>query len=160
MAKKKLKVNEALINILAPTCIRFNKDSFDYGDNKARIYGIIKYPQQARSGFLNSISNIPHTFVNYHFRPIDNQILLDAMNKASRQQGETFNNTKSVVEQKSAEIALSNIDGLLNRMTRDNESMGEVSTMVMTFGKDDETFEKKVTYLIYKSTTLRLENPP
>lgn len=142
MAKKKMKINETLINILAPTCIKFNKNDFDYGDNKARIYGIIKYPQQVRSGFFNSISNIPHTFVNYHFSPVDNQTLLDAMGRATKQQSETYLNSNDAIIQKNSQIALENIDTLLEKMQRNNESMGEVSTMVMTYGKDNEDFEK------------------
>ena len=43
MAKKKQRINEALINILAPTRIKFNALDFEYGDSKAKIYGIIKY---------------------------------------------------------------------------------------------------------------------
>lgn len=140
MAKKK--VNEELINLLAPTYIKFNKNDFEYGDSKARVYGIIKYPQQVRSGFFNSISNIPHTCVNYHFRPVDNNTLLEALSKADRQHNETYMNSKDPIIQNSAKIAIENIDGMLNRIQRNNESVGEVSTLVMTFGTDDETFEK------------------
>ena len=139
---KKMKVNETLINILAPTTIKFNRNDFEYGENYARIYGIIKYPQQVRSGFLNNISNIPHTFVNYHFKPVDNQVLLEAMGRANKQQSETLMNSNDTIVQKNAEIALENIDNLLNRMQRNNEVMGEVSTTIMTFDKDKEEFEK------------------
>lgn len=139
---KKMKVNETLINILAPTTIKFNRNDFEYGENYARIYGIIKYPQQVRSGFFNNISNIPHTFVNYHFKPVDNQVLLEAMGRANKQQSETLMNSNDTIVQKNAEIALENIDNLLNRMQRNNEVMGEVSTTIMAFDKDKEDFEK------------------
>ena len=142
MAKKKQLVNEALINILAPTRVRFNVNDFEYGDSKAKIYGIIRYPQQVRSGFMNSISNIPHTFVNYHFKPIDNQLLLDAMNRASRQQSEILQSAKDALVENQARIALENINNLLNRMQRNNEVMGEVTTTVMAYNKDEEEFEK------------------
>ena len=142
MGKKKPIVNKELINILAPTCVKFNKNDFDYGSNKAKIYGIIKYPQQVRSGFFNPVSNIPHTVVNYHYKPIDNQVLYDAIGRANRQQSEKFYNTNDAVEQKSAELALDNIDKMLNRMQQDNENMCEISTMIMTIGKDDEDLEK------------------
>ena len=139
---KKLKINEGLINILAPTCIKFNKNDFEYGDAFAKVYGIIKYPQQVRSGFFNNISNIPHTFVNYHFEPIDNQILLDAMNRANKQQSDKFVSSHEAVEIKNAELAIENINNLLNRMQKNNEHMGEVSTMIMAYGKDKDEFEK------------------
>ena len=139
---KKVKVNEALVNILAPTCIKFNKNDFEYGDAFARVYGIIKYPQQVRSGFFNAISNIPHTFVNYHFEPIDNQTLLAAMNRANKQQNDKYLSSHEAVEIKNAELALENINNLLNRMQKNNEHMGEVSTMVMSYGKDKDEFEK------------------
>lgn len=142
MGKKKQKVNEALINILAPTRVKFNSLDFEYGDSKAKVYGIIRYPQQVRSGFFNPISNIPHTFINYHFKPIDNQLLLDAMNKMNRQQNEILQSSNDVLVRKNAEIALDNIENLLERMSKNNETMGEVTTTVMAYHKDPKEFEK------------------
>lgn len=142
MAKKKPLVNTELINILAPTCIKFYKNDLDYGSNKAKIYGIIKYPQQVRSGFFNPISNIPHTVINYHYKAIDNQVLYDAIGRANKQQSEKYYNTNNAVEQKSAELALSNMDNMLNRMQQNNEGMCEISTTIMTLGKNEEDLEK------------------
>ena len=140
--KKKNQMNESLINILAPTCIKFYKNDMDYGESKAKIFGIIRYPQQVRSGFMNSISNIPHTCVNYHFKPIDNTTLLEAMSKATRLQSETYTTTNDALVAKNSQIALENINNMMDRMQRDNETIGEVSTMIMAFGKDNEDFEK------------------
>ena len=53
--------NYTLLNILSPIGgIEYKKDHFRVGDYYGRVYAITKYPQQVRTGWLESIANVPN----------------------------------------------------------------------------------------------------
>ena len=47
------------------------------GDTFAKIYTIVKYPQNVSIGWLSKITNIPNTISTQIFQPTDNTLLLE-----------------------------------------------------------------------------------
>ena len=142
MAKLRTKINKGLINILSPTCVKINRNNFEYGENIARIYGITKYPQTTPTGFLSKITNIPKTFVNIHYRPVANNVITAAINRNTRQNMEQQATSREMNELKEASISIENMNDLLEMLLRDNERMGQVSVNIMGLSKEEDTFEQ------------------
>ena len=67
MAKKKqIEViqNNALLNLISPQGLRFSPKDIEISDNKAKAYGIIKYPATLNYGWLSKITNIDNSLVS------------------------------------------------------------------------------------------------
>ena len=142
MAKMKREVNKGLINILSPTCVKINRNNFEYGENVARIYGITKYPQTSSCGFLSRITNIPNTFVNIHYRPVANNVITAAINRNTKQNLEQQETSREMNSIKEAAISVENMNDLLEMILRSNERIGQVSVNIMGFSKNEELFEQ------------------
>ena len=61
--------NRTISNIVAPMGITFNRNSIKIGDNLARAYGIIRYPQYADYAWLRRLTNIHGTVATIQFTP-------------------------------------------------------------------------------------------
>ena len=74
--------NYTLLNILSPIGgIEYKKDHFRVGDYYGRVYAITKYPQQVRTGWLESIANIPNTVCCLNISPTEKDTLLENISK-------------------------------------------------------------------------------
>ena len=140
MGKMRKKLNKGLINILSPTCVKINRNNFEYGENIARVYGITKYPQTSSTGFLSKVTNIPNTFVNIHYRPVANNVITAAINRNTKQNLEQQMTSKELNDLKEASIGIENMNDLLEMILRENEKMGQVSVNIMGFNKTEEGF--------------------
>lgn len=138
----KVKINEALVNILAPTDIKFNKNDFEIGENYGKVFAITKYPQTLRPGFYNNISNIKNTIVNYHFTPLSQALLMEAINKLSKQQIQIENSSNDLLTQKTAQITQESIVSIMEMASKNNEVMGQVFVTIMSYDKNKEEFER------------------
>lgn len=59
---KTVRENKILLNILTPISgIEYKTNRMRIGDTFAKIYTIVKYPQNVSIGWLSKITNIPDT---------------------------------------------------------------------------------------------------
>ena len=81
--KKKSKAvipeNQELKSIIAPIGITFNRINAVIGDNLARCYGVIRYPQFAEYGWLRRLTNIHGTVAAIHFTPLNTDEVLKSL---------------------------------------------------------------------------------
>ncbi len=97
MKNTEIESNNALKNIIAPMGLNFEKNSLTIGENEAKVYGVISYPQSGKLGWLSSITNIPSTYVNIGIEPIDSAELLTSLNKNIRMDKERAETEKNEV---------------------------------------------------------------
>ena len=64
--------NSALLNVITPVGLEFQKNSLSIGENLGKVYGLIRYPQKVEVEWLSKITNIPATIVSIGFKPVDN----------------------------------------------------------------------------------------
>lgn len=64
--------NAAILNVITPVCLEFQKNQLSVGENMGKIYGIIRYPQTVEPEWLSKITNIPGTIASIGFNPVDN----------------------------------------------------------------------------------------
>lgn len=70
-------VNNALLNVVTPMGLSFEKNRLSIGENIGKAYGIIRYPQKVDVEWLSKLTNIPSTLVSIGFKPVDNGTLIN-----------------------------------------------------------------------------------
>lgn len=73
--------NHALLNVVTPMGLEFEKNRVSIGENIGKIYGVIRYPQKVEAGWLSKLTNIPETLVSIGFQPVDNGSLINAISR-------------------------------------------------------------------------------
>ena len=79
-------VNSALLNVVTPMGLSFEKNRLSIGENIGKAYGIIRYPQKVDVEWLSKLTNIPSTLVSIGFKPVDNGTLINAISRSVVQQ--------------------------------------------------------------------------
>ena len=77
--EEQIPVNSALLNVVTPMGLEFQKNRLSVGENLGKIYGIIRYPQKVDVEWLSKLTNIPSTLVSIGFHPVDNGTLINAI---------------------------------------------------------------------------------
>ena len=85
-ATEDVQENAALLNVITPVGLEFQKNQLSVGENMGKIYGIIRYPQTVEPEWLSKITNIPGTIASIGFNPVDNAELINAISKSVVQQ--------------------------------------------------------------------------
>ena len=75
-ATEDVQENAALLNVITPVGLEFQKNQLSVGENMGKIYGIIRYPQTVEPEWLSKITNIPGTIASIGFNPVDNAELM------------------------------------------------------------------------------------
>ena len=60
-------VNHALLNVVTPMGLSFEKNRLSIGENIGKAYGIIRYPQKVDVEWLSKLTNIPGTLVSVSY---------------------------------------------------------------------------------------------
>ena len=63
-------VNSALLNVVTPMGLSFEKNRLSIGENIGKAYGIIRYPQKVDVEWLSKLTNICKASLSYYKRGI------------------------------------------------------------------------------------------
>ncbi len=141
-AKSIEKANESLLSILTPIGIEIKRNSLIIGENKAKVYGIVKYPQKVDYGWLSKLTNIPKTIASITFNPVDSSDFIDSISSSIIRNRSDAVYNKDPLLQKRAERAALDGDKMIENIDGDNQSVGAMSLSIMPLSKDDKDFEK------------------
>lgn len=144
MAKKKEKspVNNALLNMITPIGLNFSKNTLDIGENRARAYGVIRYPQSPDYGWLSKLTNIPSTIVSISFTPIDNSQFLSTLSDSIKQQRGIADSTRDPLTASRAERTANDAEKTMMNIDGEEEIVGLLSTVIMPLSRDERVLEK------------------
>ena len=134
--------NSALLNVITPVGLEFQKSSLSIGENIGKIYGLIRYPQKVDVEWLSKITNIPATIVSIGFKPVDNATLISAISRSVVQQRGFAEGAKDPLSRQRAEKAAEDGEKIIMQIDREGETVGLMSVQVCPIAKDDKTFKK------------------
>lgn len=140
--KQTIEKNNALINAVTPIGIWQNKNDLEIGENYGKVYGIIRYLDSVKYGWMSKISNIPHTIFGYSFTPIDNAEFVEALDKnisKDRAIAESGNSEK--IRQRAKKRA-NDATKLMLQLDQFNEPAGLLSSLIMPMGEDLELLDE------------------
>lgn len=134
--------NSALLNVITPVGLEFQKNSLSIGENLGKVYGLIRYPQKVEVEWLSKITNIPATIVSIGFKPVDNATLISAISRSVVQQRGFAEGAKDPLSRQRAEKAAEDGEKIIMQIDREGETVGLMSVEVCPIAKDDKTFKK------------------
>lgn len=136
------KRNETLLSVVTPTTLEIKRNNIILGENLAKVYGIVKYPQKVDYGWLSKLTNITGTMASIVFNPVDSSTFIDSISSSiTRNRSDAVYN-KDPLLQKRAERAALDGDKMIESIDGDNQSVGAMSLSIMALSKDDKGFEK------------------
>ena len=134
--------NSALLNVITPVGLEFQKNRLSVGENMGKIYGLIRYPQKVEVEWLSKITNIPSTIVSIGFKPVDNTTLISAISRSVVQQRGFAEGAKDPLSRQRAEKAAEDGEKIIMQIDREGETVGLMSVQVCPIAKDEKTFKK------------------
>lgn len=138
--------NPTLSNVIAPLAIDFYRNDAVIGENKARAYGIISYPQEAGYGWLRRMSNIHGTVSVINFRPLNTMDVIKSLDaNVKNYRLDAMDAQKEESQRQRAEASVENAEKTIKRINQNNEVVGAMSTVLMPLAETDKDFEKLCT---------------
>ncbi|MGN0515910.1 VirB4 family type IV secretion system protein [Eubacterium sp.] len=138
-----VEVNEAILNVITPMGLEFNRNNIYVGDNIGKLYGIIKYPPEVGVGWLSKINNMPSTIVCQTFTPTDNSELIQNISATIRQKtGEAESARDPLVRQRALK-AVEQGENIMKQIDQNGETVGYVSNVIMVISNDEEQFQQR-----------------
>ena len=134
--------NPALLNVITPLGLEFQKNQLSIGENTGKIYGVIRYPQTVEIEWLSQITNIPGTMVSIGFNPVDNSELINAISKNVVQQRGIADGARDPLTRQRAEKAAEDGEKVMMQIDREGETVGLMSVEVMPTAQNEKNFKK------------------
>ena len=135
-------VNSALLNVVTPMGLSFEKNRLSIGENIGKAYGIIRYPQKVDVEWLSKLTNIPSTLVSIGFNPVDNGTLINAISRSVVQQRGLADGAKDPLSRQRAEKAAEDGEKIIMQIDREGETVGLMSVEVMPVAREEKEFKK------------------
>ncbi len=135
-------VNNALLNVVTPMGLSFEKNRLSIGEKIGKIYGIIRYPQKVEVGWLSRLTNIPGTYVSIGFKPVDNGTLINAISRSVVQQRGLAESAKDPLSRQRAEKAAEDGEKVIMQIDREGETVGLMSVEVMPVAGEEKELTK------------------
>lgn len=140
--QEKMKINKTLLSILTPIGLEIKRNSLIIGENLAKIFGIVKYPQKVDYGWLSKLTNITGTIATITFNPVDSSDFIDSVSSSIvRNRSDSVYNKDPLLQQRAERAAIDG-DKMIESIDGDNQSIGAMSFSIMPLSSDDKDFEK------------------
>ncbi len=139
---KETELNNTLLNIIAPMGLEFKRNNLTIGENKGKVYGVIKYPENLDYGWLSKLTNIPGTVCSITFNPIDSSIFVDNVSRNISRNLGIANSHKDPLIRSRAEKAAESGQKIMKKIDQQGEAIGLMNLTIMPTAKEDDLFEK------------------
>ncbi|MCI8507299.1 MAG: DUF87 domain-containing protein [Lachnospiraceae bacterium] len=136
-AKEKTTVNHALLNMISPIGFICHKNKLEIGENTAKCYGITRYNENVDYGWMEPLMNIPGTISSVSYKPLPEGDAMDVINNNMKVLNRRLHETTDPLQEKRLQAALDNSDKMLEDLCRKEESVGAVTTTIMTIGEGE-----------------------
>ncbi len=138
-----VQINNQLLNTITPIGgLEFFRNKLHIGENIAKIYAIVKYPQTIDPGWLAKISNIPRAVTCQIFEPCDNSALIEYLSRSISLYRGVAESTRDALERQRAEKAADDAEKLMRQIDINGETVGYMSNFIMPVARDETTLEK------------------
>lgn len=135
-------VNASLLNAITPMGLSFARNGLTVGEESAKVYGVIQYPQKVEIGWLSTLTNLPATMVAIGFHPIDNSTLINAISKSITQNRSLADTAKDPLTRQRAEKAAVDGENIMLQIDQNGETVGLMNLVVMPFAHDERLFTR------------------
>lgn len=135
--KEKTQINNALLNMISPMGFRLYKNKLTIGENTGKVYGVTRYSENVDYGWMEPLMNIPGTIAEVSYEPLPEGDAMDVINNNMKVLNRKLNETSDPLLVKKLQVSLDNSNKMLDDLCRKEESVGAVSTTIMTVAQDE-----------------------
>lgn len=155
---KGIVANRNLLNILTPISgIEYKTNRVLIGDYYAKIYTIIRYPQEVDIGWLSKITNIPNTICSLNFSPTDNGLLIQNISKGIRQNEAVLDGLTDEILRQRTEREIEDGQELIKRIDQNGEVVGYMTILIMVIAESEEELIKRCKRVESKLTGMQMK---
>lgn len=134
--------NASLLHAITPMGLSFNRSNLAIGEETAKLYGVIQFPQKVELGWLSPLTNLPATMVSIGFQPIDNSALIHAISKSITQNRGLADHAKDPLMRQRAEKAALDGEQIMLQIDQHGETVGLMNMVVMPFASEESLFAR------------------
>jgi type IV secretory pathway VirB4 component len=139
---KDIKLNSSLLNIITPIGLDIKRNMITIGENLGKSYGIVKYPEEPKYGWLKKITNINSTICSIHFKPIDGGTFLQSVSRNISMNKGIANSTKDELIKTRANKAIESGQKIMKRIEHQNEVVGKMGILMLPMASDEKNFNQ------------------
>ena len=155
---KGIVANKNLLNIITPIgSIEFKTNRVLIGDYFAKIYTIIRYPQEVDIGWLSKITNIPNTICSLNFAPTDNGLLIQNISKGIRQNESLIESITDEILRQRTEREIIDGQELIKRIDQNGEVVGYMTILIMVIAESEDELIKRCKRVESKLTGMQMK---
>lgn len=140
--KREIKINNALLNVIAPMGINTTLNTITLGENTGKAYGVVKYGSNQPYGWLEKITNVPGTICSISFKPLLDGEILSVLDKNISTAASRANSAKSELERQRAEREVENGSKTLKQIDEKNETVGLIGTSILPLAENNDDYIK------------------
>lgn len=148
-----VKVNDVILNMIAPSGIDYDGLGTALSENVGRIYSISKYPNSVDYGWLSSLCNLEGTATTVEFIHTDPDSLINIYDKSVAEKKSLKENAKSESEKMAYEAEIEGLMELLKRLKVEKEPVGYVNTILHVQAESDKRFSERLKRVQNKVST-------
>ena len=130
------------------------------GNNYYKIFTIVDYPLTIQIGWLARLLSNIGVMASIHIEPIDNVLLLNAVNSRIRQARGLAKTVKDEVEKQMKEREVEEAKNMITEIDQNNEVITYMTIYLMVFAEDVKELEEKCKNLNRIASMLKLKLRP
>lgn len=133
----------SLLDVLAPSAIKFSPKSITFGEVYARILVVIDYPNKVFSAWFSKIAGIPGVISSIHLSPTDPYELIQQINKSVGELLSLLNKGGSARDIQRAEQKYNDAMEMLKKIDQEQQNVFFFSAVLMITAEDMDNLERK-----------------
>jgi type IV secretory pathway VirB4 component len=151
-----LRINTALVDAVSPSFIQFNPRDVEWGDNLARVIGIMSYPPRVAVAWLAEVASMDGVVMKISAEPTEAATLVAALNRAVPELGSRLEQGKTSVKL-SAERAYTDAQTLLRQIDQEQELVLKCVVTIMVYAADKEELDRRSKRVLSKLGAKRMK---
>ncbi|HHW02053.1 MAG TPA: DUF87 domain-containing protein [Thermoanaerobacterales bacterium] len=133
----------ALIDLIAPPALGFNRSDIVFGDRIGQVKVILNYPPRVEKGWLSRLANMPGVVLSIHMLPTDPLELLKALNKSVQEYTSRLAGSGDALSKIRWEQSLNDSKELISKIDKEQQKVYRTALIIFITAKDSEELAKR-----------------
>lgn len=142
MKGSKTAINENLLNIIAPTILKFDTKGIQIGENLARCYIVSKYPSSLEYSWLGKLSNVQGVIMLSEFIQKAEEPLISALSRNISDNKVKAISERDDYKRMQAEKRVEDGQNILKQIEEKGESIGVMANIMLVLGNSEEALKR------------------
>ncbi|MBO8169074.1 MAG: ATP-binding protein [Thermoanaerobacteraceae bacterium] len=133
----------ALIDLIAPPALGFNRFDTVFGDQVAQVKVVLDFPPAVDKAWLSRLANMPGVALSFHMVPSDPMDLLKALNKSVQEYTSRLHAGGDALSQSRWEQSLNNAKELLKKVDQESQKVYKTVLVILVVAPNAEELARR-----------------